>query len=110
MYVGKQLIAGITLVNSNGEVEEKQILGVITACSQDVGIVMGDEAGHEVMRLPYWTRSLVAAPKGSYRLSSSGINVANPDFLTSWIFRQDTSGVWHAEVDAAIKTHWEHSA
>jgi len=105
MYIGKRIVVGLTIVSSeNAIIEQRQIAGVISQCSPSTGIVISSERGaSEDVCLPYCTDAIVAAPPGTYTLSSLGVEVKNPDFMTSWIFRQDEDGNWHSKPDPMMK-------
>jgi hypothetical protein len=99
-YVGKRVVLGLTVAKNNGEVEQRQIVGLVSQCSPGTGTVITSESdAAEKVRLPYYPDAFIDAPRGNYHLSSTGVEVRNPDFMMSWTFQQDEGGRWHAKPD-----------
>jgi hypothetical protein len=85
--VGKYVLIGMTYVDATGKVvEQRQLLGRIVATDAKRGITIelkGKRDG-EVYCLPPDLRSFKDAPRGEYRLRSTGEVIVNPDLLTTW--------------------------
>lgn len=100
--IGKTILVGLTIVSNVGAVEQRQLVGTITECSPDSGILIAsDTPSTEDVRLPYCPVALVAAPPGTYNLAGSNREVKDPDYITSWTFQEDKSGVWHARPESS---------
>jgi hypothetical protein len=84
-YIGKHLLVGITyLDHEDNFIEQKQLHGEIVRISETEGIVLRLHDSNEEYKLPPALHTLQSAPKGKYRLRSTGETVVDPDLTTSW--------------------------
>ncbi len=92
--IGKTILFGLTYVNPDQTVSgQVQIYGQITEIQDDghTLVVACDYESHP-WYLPLHKRSLMFAPRGSYKLSANNLVVHNPDFVTSWTVFLSPSG------------------
>ena len=83
--LGKTVLVGITDESSDGEIEgSRQFVGKIEDVDAKQGVLLKLQDGSDYW-LPPDHRPLKKAPKGEYRLHSTGQLVVNPDFLSTWI-------------------------
>jgi hypothetical protein len=89
--VGKYVLVGVTVKDKRGELKRhEQFHGIVVSADAVEGIYLslkGDRAG-ETKWLPPATHVYFPAPKGEYRLKSSGEVVTDPDFTSQWILEQ----------------------
>ena len=86
---GKTVLIGITRVTHDEKfIEQVQHVGVVTSVGQSIYLRLrnGDE-----FRLPPDLSSFRRARPGVYRLRSTGEEVADPDFTTTWTVRAPES-------------------
>lgn len=84
-FIGKHLLAGITYLDHNNNlIEQKQLHGYIVRINEHEGIVVRLSDSEDEYKLPPDLDSLKQAPKGEYRLRSTGEVVVDPDLLTNW--------------------------
>jgi hypothetical protein len=84
-YIGKHLLVGITYLNHDDSfIEQKQFHGNIVRINEHEGIVLQLHDSDQEYKLPPDLNALQAAPKGEYRLRSTGEIVVDPDLLTTW--------------------------
>jgi hypothetical protein len=84
-YIGKHLLVGITyLDHEDNFIEQKQFHGDIVRINEAEGIVLRLHDSDEEYKLPPALDALEPAPKGEYRLRSSGEVVVDPDLTTTW--------------------------
>lgn len=82
--IGKVLLVGITYNDKNGNVKErKQFWGTVTEADEKKILI--EQKNGEIFSVPPDLRAIEPAPKGEYRLHSTGEVVSDPDFLTTWI-------------------------
>jgi hypothetical protein len=85
--IGKTVLVGITYPAREGQPERhEQFHGVVISADRSHGIILalkGARAGEE-HRLPAMTTALVPAKPGIYRLKTTGEDVVDPDYLTTW--------------------------
>lgn len=83
--VGKTVLIGITRVTHKEElIEQLQHVGVVTSIGQSINFRL--KSGGE-FKLPPDISSFRRANPGQYRLRSTGEEVTDPDFTTTWIVR-----------------------
>jgi hypothetical protein len=83
-YIGKLVLIGLTFLNDNEElVEQYQTHGVIQAID-DNGMMRIRRENSPVFTIPFDEESMSKAKLGIYRERSSGIEIENPDYTTSW--------------------------
>jgi hypothetical protein len=88
-YIGKHLLIGVTyLDHAENILEQKQWYGTIIRVNDQEGIVIQRSDIEQEMKLPPGLRSLKEAPKGEYRMRSTGKIVVDPDFLTTWTVKR----------------------
>lgn len=81
--LGKTILIGITYyAKGNKLIEQKQFWGTVIV-AKDNKILVRQENG-EIFRLPPDLRSIKSAPKGEYRLHSTGEIVVDPDYISVW--------------------------
>lgn len=84
-YLGKHLLIGLTYVDHQGDlIEQTQLHGHIIRVDEQGCIVVELHGSGEEFTLPPGLSNLQEAPKGDYRLRSTGEVVVDPDLLTSW--------------------------
>ena len=84
-FIGKHLLIGITYLDHDDKlIEQKQVHGHIVRINGHEGIVVKLHDCGDEFKLPPDLNSLQQAPKGEYRLRSTGEVVVDPDLLTSW--------------------------
>jgi hypothetical protein len=82
MLIGKRLLVGITIRDRDGAIiERRQFHGPVTEVADGV-VVVAQQDGPDTM-LPADPGAFEAARPGTYRLPS-GVEVVNPDFLSTW--------------------------
>ncbi len=91
-HVGKYILVGLTYEDSDGVAyEQKQMHGRITSVHPKRGFCIklgGDHSGEEYW-LPPDMRYFKDAPKGEFRLRSTGEIVVDPDLLSNWVVTKD---------------------
>ena len=89
--LGSLVIVGITYVDPEGVPESQgQYFGLVTVADKTLGIVIechGVWAG-ETCGLPPETAAFQKAAPGSYRLRSTGEEVVDPAYLSSWTIKR----------------------
>jgi hypothetical protein len=92
---GKLLLVGLTINDHDGGfLRREQCYGRIVSADRSKGLVIaleGSEAG-KTYRLPPDLRSVQRAPRGQYRLRSTGEVVTDPDFVAKWIVQRPPPG------------------
>jgi len=84
-YIGKHLLIGITYLDHDGNfIEQKQFHGNIVRINEPEGIIIKLHGSGQEYKLPPDLNALHEAPKGEYRLRSTGEIVVDPDLLTIW--------------------------
>lgn len=84
-YIGKHLLIGITYLDHKGTfIEQKQFHGIIVRINENEGIVIKLHNSELEYKLPPDLNSLQVAPKGEYRLRTTGEIVTDPDYMTTW--------------------------
>ncbi len=82
--IGKIILVGITYYSHDEQlIERKQFYGEIISADRKKGITFLKQDG-ETYTLPPDLRNIKAAPKGEYKLHSTGEVVVNPDLLSTW--------------------------
>jgi hypothetical protein len=84
-FVGKRLLVGIRWTSNGEVVREEQFHGLILEADQEGIVIERADTGARVVLPP----QLSAAPKGEYRLRTTGEVVRDPDYLATWKFDQD---------------------
>jgi hypothetical protein len=89
--LGSIVIVGITYVDPEGVPESQaQYYGLVTTADKTQGILIechGVWAG-ELCGLPPETAAFQKAASGTYRLRSTGEEVVDPDYLSSWTIKR----------------------
>jgi hypothetical protein len=89
--IGKHVLVGITYEDRRGQITRlEQWHGTVVSADPQHGIAValaGTRAG-ETKWLPPSTEVFQAAPKGKYRLRSTGEDVVDPDFTAQWTLTQ----------------------
>jgi hypothetical protein len=85
--IGKTLMLGLTFLNDEGDVTERQqFFGVVIEANDQTGIVLdllGDQDG-DLYTLPPQTSVITATPPGVTSLSGE-----TPDFVVNWMIQGD---------------------
>jgi hypothetical protein len=82
--VGRTVLVGISFVDEDGVLlRREQAFGVVAEAADGVVTVRRAD-GEEPVVLPADEESFHPAKPGTYRLSSTGQQVVNPDYLTTW--------------------------
>jgi len=82
--LGKTILIGFTDYAADGTLEGyRQLVGKVEDVRPKHGILLRLQDGEDYW-LPPDHRPLKKAPKGEYRLRSTGQVVADPDFLCNW--------------------------
>lgn len=83
--IGKNVLIGYTYKKDNGSIDRlEQKYGQVFKVDKKKGIAIKVQSSDELLWLPPDLRSWKKAPKGSYRLYSTGEVVNNPDYLVTW--------------------------
>lgn len=82
--VGKTVLVGKTYLQDDREVDRVQFHGPIEMVDERAGIAIRRFDNGEVEWLPPDLRAYFPAEKGVYTLKSTGEEVHDPDFLTTW--------------------------
>lgn len=89
--IGAIVLVGITYTDPQGETESQaQYFGMVASAHRDEGIAVechGHFAG-ETCVLPPQTEAFTKAKPGVYRLRSTGEEVVDPDYVTSWTMQR----------------------
>jgi hypothetical protein len=89
--IGKVVLIGVTVHDRRGNLKrQEQCYGLVSLADPQSGIAVslqGQRAG-QIRRFPPATNVFQAAPKGRYRLRSTGEVVVDPDFTATWILTQ----------------------
>ena len=84
-YIGKRLLVGITVHNSEGEfLYQEQFHGLIVGADDGSVVIERADNGVRVSLPPELTK----APPGEYRLRSTGEVVTDPDYLAKWVWTE----------------------
>jgi hypothetical protein len=99
-YVGKTVLIGITDLDRDGKpTKQRQFFGTITEISVKNGMTVTSKNSSTHLALPPDLSTLRPAKPGVYRLRTTGEVVTDPDFLTTWEFKEGdpnkATGVWH---------------
>lgn len=87
--IGKRILVGVTFVDSEGElIEQRQVHGRIRCIDPTDGMVIAIHDSDETLVLPPDLSSVRAAPRGEYRLRSTGEVVIDPDLLCTWVWKR----------------------
>ena len=89
--IGKLVLVDITYQDRRGETKRhEQIFGkVVSADARDeIRVALAGVRAGEIKWLPPSTDAFQVAPKGKYRLRSTGEVVVDPDFLAQWTSTQ----------------------
>ena len=89
-YVGRTIFIGITYLRRDGTLREQvQMHGVVSAIDEHgIKIRLSDGSW---FNLPPDLRSIKLAPRGQYRVGSTGETINDPDLMTTWTITQSDS-------------------
>jgi hypothetical protein len=89
--VGKYVLVGVTVRDKRGELRRhEQFHGTVISADAVAGVSLslsGSRTG-ETKWLPPATHVYSPAPKGEYRLKSTGEVVVDPDYTSQWVLEQ----------------------
>lgn len=89
-FVGRRILVGLTYVDADQKpIEQRQFHGVITRVSEKEGVVIRVANSDEDYVLPPALEAISVAPKGEYRLRSTGEVVVDPDLMTTWTVNRE---------------------
>lgn len=92
-YLGKYLLAGLTYVDDNENVINREELhGFIVRINPEEGLVVRMQNGEE-FQLPHNLAALQPAEPGEYYLQSTEEIVLDPDFVAVWMIRVPDSAI-----------------
>lgn len=99
-FIGKTVLIGITDLDRDERIlGRRQFFGTITEITAKKGIVVTSHKNGSFVVIPPILSTLQPAEPGVYHLKSTGENIANPDFLTTWDFKKgdpkNATGEWH---------------
>ncbi len=81
--IGKTILVGLTYFTKHNEfIERKQYWGTVIEANEKHILIKKQDG--EIASLPPDLRSTRLAPKGKYRLHSTGEIVVDPDFTSVW--------------------------
>jgi hypothetical protein len=84
--IGKYVLIGITFLDDRGSViEQFQTYGPIVLIDDNKGIVIKKTDGSGNFSIAPDMQNLRPAPRGQYRLRSTGEIIDDPDFISTWI-------------------------
>ncbi len=87
--LGKTILVGITYYTRDNEIlEQKQYWGTVIEANEQQ--ILFRQKNGELFGLPPDLRSTKPAPKGEYRLRSTGETVVDPDFTSTWSVYRDS--------------------
>ena len=88
LLIGKSVLIGLTKYkeknNKTHFVEQVQLYGVIKEANYPSGIIVEEPDG-STHKLPPDITMLQKAPKGEYKLRSTGESIHDPDFIAKWV-------------------------
>ncbi|HVA97150.1 MAG TPA: hypothetical protein VND99_05840 [Candidatus Acidoferrales bacterium] len=86
MIIDKHVIVGYTYLKSDGTVDHQdQKYGLVIKTDKKKGVGILLHKSSEVIWLPPDLRSWRIALPGKYRAISTGEEITNPDYLTTWV-------------------------
>jgi hypothetical protein len=87
---GSKTLIGITRMQDDESYAQEQFVGIATVQDREsYCLVTIDCEDGEAGAYPFDVRTLQRAPKGDYRLRSTGQIVTDPDFLMTWIVTKE---------------------
>ena len=88
--IGKRVLIGITYEDRRGErTRTEQVFGTVASADPDgIRVALDGARRGETKWLPPCTGAFRAAPRGEYRLRSTGEIVVDPDFTPQWTVKQ----------------------
>ena len=89
--LGRRVLIGLTEVGPDGEVAQRQFVGILSSADPVLGIGFSLDGGGSY-QLPPDGSALEEARPGSYRLRSTGETVVDPEYTCSWTVYRNASG------------------
>ena len=87
-YIGKLILIGISFVSKDDElIEQYQTHGYIEKIEEN-GLMRIRRDGLPIFTIPFDEESISNAAPGTYRERETGIEIEDPDYLTSWSVHQ----------------------
>lgn len=88
-YIGKVILVGLAFLDQQEKIiEQYQTHGVIKVID-DKGMMKIERINMPDFTIPFDEESISKAEEGVYKETSTGIEIKNPDYLSSWTIRQD---------------------
>lgn len=82
-YIGKYILIGLTYLNHSKEVDYMvEVHGVITEITNNIIYIKTKE--ETPFTIPFDLRAIRLANPGTYKLRSTGEEIKNPDYLSTW--------------------------
>ena len=83
LFLGKYILVGVTYLNPDGTIREMiEKHGVIKRISNNtLFFICSDSTDFSI---PFDERAISKAPLGTYKLRSTGEEVMNPDYFSTW--------------------------
>lgn len=90
LILGCSVLIGVDHMKGDVLVLREQVHGIIHTADETTGFVVQLKGTREggTYRLPPDTTAFEPAPPGVYKLKTTGEEVENPDFLTSWTVQE----------------------
>jgi hypothetical protein len=82
--VGKTVLVGKTFIRGDREPEHVQFHGPIEAVDEGAGFAIRRVDNGEIEWLPPDLRAFFPAEEGVYTLASTGEEVHDPDYISTW--------------------------
>ena len=83
-YLNKLILIGINFFDKEENIiEQYQTHGIIKSFT-DSNMMKIERSDLSIFILPFDKKSMKKAKKGTYKEHESGIDIENPDFLTTW--------------------------
>ena len=88
---GKIFLIGLTFVDQDEKlIEQYQTSGTVNELTDD-GLLIFKRADGSLFQLPFDKETIREAPKGEYREKSTGNVIVNPDYITTWEIKVDST-------------------
>lgn len=95
--IDKRVIIGLTYLTKVGKLKkQEQLHGVVIKANDYEGVAIQLDNSKEIYWLPPDLRSFKEAPRGLYKLRSTGEIIEDPDYTSDWIIQKGnpTHAAW----------------